>query len=523
MQKSKYVLDAIFYIILIIFTLIYIQKNSQSVADDSYITYRYAQNFIAGDGLVFNVDEHYYGSTAMGFALFLGIITFIAHGIQSLFNIQVNVNIPYIAVVVSGFSVLLIAVCWYKIVKQHNFSIFTWIGSLAFGVYFITALYSSYSPGQETYTYFALLVFSSYLFVFSKKPIASGIVLASSVMTRPDAILFAIIFFSVLTFDFYVFNKGDNKKLKNIIMAAIAFGLIIFSWEVFLYFYFGSWIPGTMTAKKAQVLLGHWKMFNVKDTLSGLNERAFPGFLIVLCFVLGAVTLLTKQSLAKKDFPMGNASKGLLKLCIVWLLFGIGLIAAYASFRVTSWPWYEIPIYFSLLNALISGILILFFNRKIVIRKRIFSALFIIAAIFIAVPTGLKAYKYIDYWRKTPNINLHISSYDPIVDYLHKSEPKGTTIATAEPGALGYKLGPSYKVIDYLGLISPGVANAIIEGDKGFYFKKWKPIYIIISWLGRYTPQDLEWFKENYELVGEFTHPYWQHHLNRGVYLYKIK
>lgn len=61
-------------------------------------------------------------------------------------------------------------------------------------------------------------------------------------------------------------------------------------------------------------------------------------------------------------------------------------------------------------------------------------------------------------------------SYDPIVRYLKEKEPKGTTVATAEPGALGFKLGPAFKVVDELGLTSPGVAKKLIAGDARYLF-----------------------------------------------------
>lgn len=42
-------------------------------AEDAFITFRYAQNFAAGHGLVFNVGERVYGCTEVGFAALLGV------------------------------------------------------------------------------------------------------------------------------------------------------------------------------------------------------------------------------------------------------------------------------------------------------------------------------------------------------------------------------------------------------------------------------------------------------------------
>jgi hypothetical protein len=40
-------------------------RESINVIDDLYIKYRFAQNLIDGNGLVFNEGERFYGSTAM--------------------------------------------------------------------------------------------------------------------------------------------------------------------------------------------------------------------------------------------------------------------------------------------------------------------------------------------------------------------------------------------------------------------------------------------------------------------------
>jgi hypothetical protein len=49
--------------------------NLLSAYDDAFITYRYAWHFAAGDGLVYNVGERFYGTTAAGYALVLGLLS----------------------------------------------------------------------------------------------------------------------------------------------------------------------------------------------------------------------------------------------------------------------------------------------------------------------------------------------------------------------------------------------------------------------------------------------------------------
>jgi hypothetical protein len=118
-------------------------------------------------------------------------------------------------------------------------------------------------------------------------------------------------------------------------------------------------------------------------------------------------------------------------------------------------------------------------------------------------------------------VNLHLVSYDPIVAFLHREEPLGTVVANAEPGTLGYKLGPRYKVVDELGLASPGVARGILAGDLDYPFRRWTPDYVIVSFEGRFNPHQRWWFDHAYRPIGEFEHPFWRRVVNRGALLYR--
>ncbi|MCB1054955.1 MAG: hypothetical protein KDD11_05515, partial [Acidobacteria bacterium] len=47
--------------------------------DDVFITYRYARSFAEGQGLVFNPGERVFGTTAPGWALVLGTLSWLLH------------------------------------------------------------------------------------------------------------------------------------------------------------------------------------------------------------------------------------------------------------------------------------------------------------------------------------------------------------------------------------------------------------------------------------------------------------
>ena len=65
------------FLLLAVLVFFYIRYNDLYGLDDSYITYRYAQNLEFGIGLVFNERERYFGSTAMGMAILLAGLSWI--------------------------------------------------------------------------------------------------------------------------------------------------------------------------------------------------------------------------------------------------------------------------------------------------------------------------------------------------------------------------------------------------------------------------------------------------------------
>jgi len=122
---------------------------------------------------------------------------------------------------------------------------------------------------------------------------------------------------------------------------------------------------------------------------------------------------------------------------------------------------------------------------------------------------------------RTRQVNPHLASYDYFVSYLRAENPNGTTVATSEPGTMAYRLGPKFRVMDVLGLVTPGVVDAILHGDFNYVVPHFEPKYVIVSWQGLYQPDEYIGFSGLYQFVGEFDAPYWEASLKHGAYLFK--
>lgn len=527
MKETSRATDAIYYLTIAILVYFHIRYNWSYGMDDSYITYRYAQNLRLGVGLVFNEGERYFGSTAMGMAIVLAVFSWIVDSISVLWIGDLpwspGDQIPLIAHWISTISVGIIAILAYWIASRHIGSFLAIIISFLFAIYLFSAEYISMASGHETYPFIAFIILSGYVLIYKERAFFAGVLLGISTTFRPDTLLYTVILACWLTL-IWVHAGFARKERQHLFVFLIGYAFIVIPWFIFCGVYFGQILPGTLTAKRAQPLLGYWRDFTIKVASSELVSRIrLPMLMAMVVLLTGALAVRITEKRAQVWWGLLTDRLAVFIGCL--MAFGIGQIIFYSLIDVSFWFWYVFPLCVIMaLSAFLSmvGMVQGFFDNK---KTPIFAVRIIVlvaAGLLIVFDMGGLRYN-LNQLFAGHNINLHITSYDPIIDYLKAYAPEGTSVATAEPGALGFKLGPHYRVIDELGLTSPGVAENIIKGNLDFLFITYSPIYVIVSWPGKYSPNDRSWFSESYDLIGEFAHPFWELNLKRGAYLYRKK
>jgi len=499
-------LPVIFTILVVGLSMFYVMRNTSYGLDDSFITYRYADNLREGHGLVFNLGERHYGSTAMGLAILLAIVSkgtswFGFDDIVAIAHILSALSLAGIAVVLHRILIALVGPSWPAYAASCGLSLFIFAASV-----------SNDAVGHETYPFLALLALGGFLIFFGKQYRLGALCVGLSVMLRPDCVLFLAIAFLVLVARHYLVKDTRIHDLLNI---AIVSGTVVISWAIFTKLYFGSAVPETLVAKQAQITLGYWPIFRLKV----IGERLLDQMTIIV----GALLSIGTATIVAGVYAMTTGGSGRRMslradaLCwsLTWLLFAIGLTLAYRQFKVTYWSWYFDPIYLSMLFSTVVA------TADLASRHQRFSrglAVLCFAAVLLDGPTIIGAvHRWILYHPR----NLHLESYDPIIAWLRIHEPNGTIVATGEPGGLGYKLGPRFRVVDELGLASPGVARHIIAGDLDYPIRRWKPDYVVVSFPGKFNPHERWWFDRVYKEIGEFSHPYWRETIQRGALLYQ--
>ncbi|SYZ72702.1 membrane hypothetical protein [Candidatus Zixiibacteriota bacterium] len=228
-MKGKSNIQFIF-LILIVALYLFHALNLSFTQDDSYISYRYVQNFLDGKGLVFNPGEY-----VEGYTNFLLIIILIFFG-----KLGINYIIASKAIgLVSGTGILILSFLWGK--KYSRGGISEIIPSAVPLLLASNAAFAYWSmSGMET-TLFALLIFLG-LYLASENSLLYVPVLALGALTRPDG---AVVFGSIILYKIISRNSSLRAASRDIAL----FVLLLLPQFIFRIFYYHDLLPNTFYAK----------------------------------------------------------------------------------------------------------------------------------------------------------------------------------------------------------------------------------------------------------------------------------
>jgi hypothetical protein len=211
--------------------------------DDSFITYRYVYNILAGNGFVYNPGEHVLGTTTPLYTLLLVAIGSLIGGAQAPF--------PQISMVLNALIDSVTCLLLLRLGRQ--------LGSERAGLG--TALVWAIAPfsvtfsigGLETSLYVFLLVGLISLHL-ERHHILAAFLASLALLTRPDAlILLGPVGLDRLWQIIKTFPEGKNRSniifYRDLAQEALVFLLPTLTWGVFASLKFGGPIPHSITAK----------------------------------------------------------------------------------------------------------------------------------------------------------------------------------------------------------------------------------------------------------------------------------
>jgi arabinofuranosyltransferase len=262
--------------------------------DDAYITFRYAQNLLAGNGLVYNPGEAVLGTTTPVYALLMAGLGLITGGSHAPF--------PLLALIVNALSDAI--TCW-LLARLGETLGYRHAGLATAAVWAIAPWSVTFAIGGMETSLFVLLTTATFYFYSKDKPVAAAMSGALSLLTRPDAILF------ILPITIERLRRSLRSKRLNPVPLRIStrelltFGIPILGWVIIGTSLFGNPIPHSILAKVSAYrlppeaglvrLLQHYSTPFLGHLTFGLWWIGVGLVLFPTLFGLGALLILRKK------------------------------------------------------------------------------------------------------------------------------------------------------------------------------------------------------------------------------------
>ena len=430
--------------------------------DDAFIIYRYARNFAAGLGMVYNPGEPYLGTSSAGYTLLLAAL----HWVTGLDFLTLGSGISALGLWASGVLVWLLAV------RART----PLVGLLAIVFVVANPAYLLIWGGEmQLLVPLALTALLAYSY---DAEILSGGLVGLAILTRQDEVVLA-----ALLGAHYVWTR---RRLPW--RAALAAGLVVLPWVLYSWAFFGSPVPGTLEAKIAQGQAG-WPYFlsgsvqwlsNVLDPRP-LSRWVWARSLVLALIPLGGLMLLgawwRRQPVTPWVLLLGWAA-----------LYTLG----YTVLRVAFYAWYTVPL------ALACGILLAWgivgvaqglgalpgwLARRLAPATRLATSPYqvwvrrgLVAGVLVLLLAPILG-RLREYDDNFLAVHRQSDLYQQAGEWLAAHGGPAVSVAYLEVGEIGYYSGS--RVIDLLGLVTPGAAPHVPMRDFEWAVLRYQPDYYL--------------------------------------------
>lgn len=465
-------------------------KLAGQALDDVFITYRYAQNLAAGEGLVFNPGERVFGTTAPGWALLLGVLARLA-----------PLSVPVLGTLLTGVSLLVVALTLHAEGRRLGRGAETAAG----GTLMVSNVYLWMHNGFEVYPALALLLVAAALAAGGAArrgpQIAAGGLAGLAVWLRPEAALGALLLGALLAARALGRRRGLPWAYALTLAATVGCGaLAAFAW-------FGGVLPVSVEAKRIQAA---WSAEVWKSGLEFWPE-ALRWLGLGYTGGAGATAVLAGGGLAGGLILMRSDAPALRLLT----LYAAALLIAYPLLGVPFYTWYSIPVVIALGYGLAfaAGAA----TRRLLPRLRDASrsrparatagAVLIGVLLLAALPAWRAADRLVGGFLGFEGMPLY-RAYREAGEWLAAHAPPDADIAYVEVGTIAYF--SRRPVRDLLGLVSPELLPYVARRDLDGAFLEAPTDYVLDAGrvhglMAQVVTRD--WFAAAYRQVAEIPIP----------------
>lgn len=297
--------------------------------DDSYITYRYVRNILAGNGFTYNPGERVLGTTTPLYTFLLSGIGFFSGGEQA--------PLPQISLLVNALADGVTCLLLLRLGRKLGFPL---AGVATALVWAIAPFSVTFAIGGLETSLYVLLLTATVLTYLEQKLVAAAFLGALALLTRPDA----LILLGPLAVDRVLELSGIGARLglaprqprgtpwKEL----VAFGVPVLLWLAFSGVYFGSPLPHSIAAKSVAYRLPPESAFTrllQHYAVPFMGNQTFGTWWIGVGLILGIFLYLVGARNAFKNQPHAWPY-----LAYPWLYFITFALANPLIFR-----WYLTP------------------------------------------------------------------------------------------------------------------------------------------------------------------------------------
>ena len=446
--------------------------------DDPFITYRYAQNIAEGIGFVYNPDERILSTTTPLFTLLLAFFHLFTPEVHQIANLIGAISL------VSGGLLL------FDLSRSWNSPLVGWAGLLLYPTFPLVVS----TLGSETPLYLALCI-GGFAFYAREKYLLTAILTAFACLARPDGVLVPII----LSID-YIIRRSNQVPWKSVLL----FSIILISWGVFAWIYFGFPLPVTLAVKQQQGLME-------------ISQRFAEGFFTIL------QGYLNKQYILMVILAFTGALYAILKRR-VWNLFLIWTILyfiAYSILGVSRYFWYYAPLVPGFVISIGLGVMAIGdflskagndgFKFRTQLSRILPSAL-LIFMLWVNVS---------NLWQMRTQIDNRFLVYKEIGKWLNVNTSSEDNIGLLETGIIGYYSRRS--IVDFAGLIQPQVSQKLTPDstyeDAAIWAVEDYDLDYLVLHDGLYPRLETDYIKQYCVLVREFEGE--QYHYPRNIEIFR--
>jgi len=405
------------------------------IADDTFIGLRYVRNFLAGDGLVFNV-----GDRVEGYTNFLWLAGLAAGGATGIDLLVLARGLGYLC----GIGLVLLVISSGRHLLGDGAR--PWSRLVPGILLCVSAPLACWVPsGMETPGY-ALLVLAALTMgmgdrTSSAHRIATGIVLGLTAWMRPEGVLVGLIIVAFVA-------RGPGR-LRSMALTAGPFLIMVAGQLAFRRSYYGEWAPNTYYAKVGG---GSWGTFMRGLTYLHVFVKGNGGAFLYLLPLIAAFW--------RRDRAWWLAATLLLALAGgVALVGGDGL------------PMYRfcvplVPIWALLMGALLHGVVGL--AGPLMAERSAFarSAPLVIVLLMMATSMLGKFKRTRPYQLYTDQKDYEVPEWTAAGKWLKENSEPGDSVACVPVGAIGYYSG--LEVFDMVGLTDRHIAHLDVEIGEGW-------------------------------------------------------